>query len=95
MICEKNLGKKKEIMLKQYSSYKQIINIVIEMILKVGLTHVSTMFQALKSMQRILKIFASLCIIRKQRNEEHEGREEQRNSNTIERGKWQKQASRK
>jgi len=34
-------------------------------------------------MQRILKLFVSMCIIRKQRNEEHEHREEQRNNNTI------------
>lgn len=87
--------KKNEFILEQYSSYKQIINIIIEMILKNGLTHVSIVFQASKNMQRILKIFVSVCIIRKQRNEEHEHREEQRNNNTIQGGKMTKKGKQK
>lgn len=64
------------------------------MILNNGLTHVSVTFQASKNMQRILNIFVSMCIIRKQRNEEHEHREEQRNNTTIQ-GKNDKKTKQK
>lgn len=47
----KRIWRKPGIILEQYSSYKRIINIIIEMIFKNGLTHASIVIQAWKICQ--------------------------------------------